>query len=391
MSAAATKPRAARKAPAKTAPGSWAEHIAHVKSLVSESLKLVGGTMEKACYDKPAWTLLHCADAEYCDILRELDRQPMSYADAEHLSNDGMWPALSMLAGALALLENDAEESALVPAIKQAHEKLNAAHSALDSVIVGPIAPKVDIYQRDFLAGRDHAIALLTAAENADADMACMNRWARDGKAQDRFALPFLRELSHRPELLEGFAAVLSAKLAAQDLFDAELLALPKAEYEAGEVGADGTAMPPDEPGLLMVQEPDVPSPDAPQAKNALETDGKACATTRAWFRAMEANAILRGQLEQLDDVALYGAAVLTQIAEDHFSEIVPGPNQPELSSDALEIGVRHLNEARAVVEVVYDNGLDDPCLSGVIALLSMGKDSANEAIDEVMARERAK
>lgn len=122
-----------------------------------------------------------------------------------------------------------------------------------------------------------------------------------------------------------------------------------------------------------------------------LDSDDGACAATRGWFRAAEANAILRSQLPRLNSGALYGAAALAQIAEEHLAEIAPTTGQPEPTADALEIGLRHLNETLAVVRVVYDNGLDDSCLSGVIALLAVGVDCMNEAISEAMARERAK
>jgi len=140
--------------------------------------------------------------------------------------------------------------------------------------------------------------------------------------------------------------------------------------------------------------------PAAQSLAHALEgslfdADDGACAATRAWFRAMEADAILRGQLQRLNSAALYGAAVLTKIAEDHLEKIgsqsQPWRAEPRNpSAEEFELASRYLNEAQAVLNVIYDNGLDDPCLSGVIALLSMAMGHTQEAIGEAMAREQA-
>lgn len=246
MSAVTSKPRA-RKAPAASEPaskvGEWVEHINSVRSLVRQSLSLTSRALEKADYGKPAYTLLTCASAEYSTILRHLDLGPVSGADAQFLSDDGIWPALGMLAGAISLLENDPQEAALAPAVRDAHKALDAAHSGLDSAIVAEIgAPQVNVARRDFSLGRDLAIELLAAGDAMDnTDKAEAYRWMRGGAAQERFALPFLRRLLAEPELIEGFAAVLSARLGTGDHTAPDYYDLPMAEYEAGDVGADGT------------------------------------------------------------------------------------------------------------------------------------------------------
>lgn len=95
---------------------------------------------------------------------------------------------------------------------------------------------------RDFECGRDLAIGMLRAGDELQGDgIVEAQRRFRSGKAQERFARGPLQELIAHPELLEGFSAVLSARLGVQDPLPADELDLPRAEYEPGEVGADGT------------------------------------------------------------------------------------------------------------------------------------------------------
>lgn len=243
MSAVVNEPRANSAAAAAPQAGPWVRHIDDVRSMVRKSMSLTCSALEKADYGKPAYTLLTCASAEYSTILRHLDLGPVSEADVQFLSDEGIWPALGMLAGALSLVEHDEQEAALGPVIREAHATLDAAHSQLDSTIVHQIgAPQVNVARRDFCLGRDLAIELLSAGDAMDnTDKAEAYRWMRGGAAQERFALPFLRRLLAEPELIEGFAAVLSARLGTGDHTAPDYYDLPMAEYEAGEVGADGT------------------------------------------------------------------------------------------------------------------------------------------------------
>ncbi|ADU36934.1 hypothetical protein [Variovorax paradoxus] len=98
--------------------------------------------------------------------------------------------------------------------------------------------------EADFIRGRNLAVAMLEEADQLqmhDPDSAAPNRAYRDGKAQVRFSEAFLMQLIADPSMLDGFSAVLSAKLADQCDCPASYYALSAAEYAEGGVGADGT------------------------------------------------------------------------------------------------------------------------------------------------------
>jgi hypothetical protein len=91
-----------------------------------------------------------------------------------------------------------------------------------------------------FNRGRDLCIALLQDADAGNhATAAEAQRNCRDGHAQDRFAQRYLAQLIQDPAALDGFAAVLSARLGASDVLPASHFDLPMAEYEAGDVHSD--------------------------------------------------------------------------------------------------------------------------------------------------------
>lgn len=98
----------------------------------------------------------------------------------------------------------------------------------------------------NFDAGRVLAIQMLTAGDALDnTDQAEPYRWMRGGAAQNRFVLPFLQRLVAEPELMDGFAAVLSGRLGTGEYNGADYFNLPETEYQPGLVGADGTATEP--------------------------------------------------------------------------------------------------------------------------------------------------
>ena len=69
----------------------------------------------------------------------------------------------------------------------------------------------------DFVRGRNLATELLRAASAAyqlDGDLTSIDMTYRDGAPQSNIALSFLQRLVDDPELIEGFAAVLTDGLA---------------------------------------------------------------------------------------------------------------------------------------------------------------------------------
>ncbi|OAK66056.1 hypothetical protein A3K87_09835 [Variovorax paradoxus] len=95
-----------------------------------------------------------------------------------------------------------------------------------------------------FIRGRDLAITMIDAGDDVAfkaPDSATTYRAYRHGKAQIRFTEPFLLQLLADPSMLDGFNAVLSAKLADECFVEAASYRVSMAEYSEGVVGADGT------------------------------------------------------------------------------------------------------------------------------------------------------
>ncbi|MEH3087680.1 MAG: hypothetical protein PGN26_14365 [Xylophilus ampelinus] len=128
--------------------------------------------------------------------------------------------------------------------IGEAITRLQDVRSLLDQHDFWPQSKPVDPFQ----AGRELAVAMLRDAERVGAaqdNSAEPLRHYRMGGAQNRFIQPHLGKLIDRPEILDGFSAVLSAWLYQSWVGRTEpetLATLPQAEFEAGVVGEDGTS-----------------------------------------------------------------------------------------------------------------------------------------------------
>lgn len=105
-------------------------------------------------------------------------------------------------------------------------------------------ARKTSAAEAAFNCGRDLAIEMFEEAEEVQAactDMSGPHRAYRYGKAQVRFTERYLIQLLADPSMLDGFNAVLSARLAEHIICEPNYYAFSMAEYSAGDVGADGT------------------------------------------------------------------------------------------------------------------------------------------------------
>jgi hypothetical protein len=78
----------------------------------------------------------------------------------------------------------------------------------------------------DFLAGRDLAVRMLRHMESADDCNVCsIEARYRDGAPQKNVALSYLLNVIRQPQLLEGFAAVISDGFNGGGFADADLYA----------------------------------------------------------------------------------------------------------------------------------------------------------------------
>jgi len=111
----------------------------------------------------------------------------------------------------------------------------------------------VEIPPDDFKAGVDLAISLIRAGEEAydgpEGDLLEGRRFLRGGRAQLRFATPYLQRLIDQPALLEGFSAVLTQELGTPgECLGSEFYrTMAPSEYLAGVPGEDGTVTNPED------------------------------------------------------------------------------------------------------------------------------------------------
>lgn len=92
----------------------------------------------------------------------------------------------------------------------------------------------------NFLAGRDLACEVLKSRESVNTsgswDVSSVESCYRNGLRQNNWMLPYLQQLQARPELAEGFAAVLSDFLPGCGGTDFDLYAQLTAEEIFGSV-----------------------------------------------------------------------------------------------------------------------------------------------------------
>jgi len=156
---------------------------------------------------------------------------------------EALFPVLAALEGAMALSIGTVISSTLA----DAYSLLDWAQTECDFCALGKLLPDHDPAPA-FLRGRDLAIEMLKegqrqyAEESANAQR--IYRVTNAGEvapAQNDFVREYLYKLDEDSTLLYGFSAVLSAALSEQPTDDPESYRVPKAEFEAGVPGCDGT------------------------------------------------------------------------------------------------------------------------------------------------------
>lgn len=246
MNAVTTKPRA--KAKPKAAPSPEQTLFASIMSRLQigqNKLRLAHQSVEATDVGEPVEVLLgFVTDNMLPEALAQLSIVPVTREALAEVYT-GMFPALAALEGVIALAAGSVIEAIL----REAHFLLDTGNADMDSPDLARMLPRrADGTEANFLRGRDLAIAMIEVGDDvafSDPDSATPYRAYRYGKEQARFTAPFLLQLQADPSMLDGFNAVLSAKLADESIVEASFYRFSMAEYSAGEVGADGTAADP--------------------------------------------------------------------------------------------------------------------------------------------------
>lgn len=202
--------------------------------------------------------------------------------------------------------------------------------------------------EREFIKGRDWAIKCLEEAQGLSEDGyegTSRMRWMRGGKSQDNYVLGWVADAVGGPsalknQALRGFCAVLSDYLGnAAGQMRPSAYAIPYAEFQAGEAGADGTEPVPRE----LLEEAAEPAFQA--AAGAPPADTFA---STAWYRAAEAEAVLRACAESEITEAAWGAVTVLDCANEILSRTHETPNAKDCQT------VSNLySQALAIIELI--------------------------------------
>jgi hypothetical protein len=161
-----------------------------------------------------------------------IHREDLTQGDAKRIYT-GLFPVLACLQGAIKL----AEGTVLHTTLEEAFALLDAAQTALD-----PVSQAVRMLPEggpayDFERGRDLAIKFINEGRALSGQRDCYRGHRDPGTAQNDFASDYLLQAVDAPEMLGGFAAVLSQVIGSGEGFNGEFFSkLTLAETQAGEI-----------------------------------------------------------------------------------------------------------------------------------------------------------
>lgn len=284
----------------------------------------------------------------------------------------GMFPILAALQGAISLASGAVIESTL----REAHDLLDAGNSDMDTPHLVQLLPQqADTTEADFLRGRDIAVMMLREGYGfRDSDETAGKRWYRGGKPQQRFAKGYLQDILKEPALLDGFAAVLSAAIG-EDCFDdfEGYGTLPMAEFQAGEVGADGT-----------LAEESEPVPTALSSNETSLHDTSEMQEMQEVHQLMsEANALIWVRAPESTTEATWGAAYLLEGQLEDLQKAIDGKDMEACEAVSAPLGV-----AMAVLDGSLEHW-DDLTLHAASRLLEFAKGRLDAEVWTVRSKGR--
>lgn len=235
MNAIAIKPQARKTSAKQSDAKAFAHRIAVLKQeieAVTARLQIVADAIGAAEYGSEQDNLMLLLMTKALpDAVAPLHRQRVTNKDLL-AAYEGLLLPLALIKAVLSLTEGKAYH----PMLQQEYATLDDLDNKIEVLEREDLAPHANP-DDDFNQGRDLAIALLQEAYGLRGrEDFEPRRENRDGKAQNRFALPYLKRLITEPRLQDGFAAVLSAALGIEDGVAPDYFKLPRREYEAGEV-----------------------------------------------------------------------------------------------------------------------------------------------------------
>lgn len=312
----------------------------------------------------------HICHSVMLEPVRIIHHEDLTQADAKRLY-DALFPVLACIQGAIEL----AGDSVLRHTLEIAFELLDSAQTALDPVNEAVRSLAVGGAERDFIRGRDLAVSMLVEADEVQAnnpDSAYYKRAYRDGKEQHRFTRQYLDQLLSDPELLDGFNAVLSAKLADQCSSPASRYATPMAEYQAGEIGADGTQLCDDDASEA--------APPRPADESPVKSVQAADHEWDPYCLMLQAKDVAEAAaLNDEGTDAMWGVHSLIEKAVEKVSQAVE--HREADSQDLFNEASDELAGTLAVLSAVNNDGLDNSLLYAADTQIRLAKQQIDAKI----------
>ncbi|MBJ2155303.1 hypothetical protein [Variovorax sp. IB41] len=360
MNAIIDKPRA--KAKPKAAKNVIVQQpkvsIADIRSWIRAADEKLEAVYDAAERGEPLDVLLdHLNHSVLCTPIAIIHREDLTQADIKRLYA-ALFPVLACLQGAIKL----AEGTVLQHSLGDAFALLDAAQTALDPVTEAVRALPKGGEAHDFERGRDLAIEMLTNCYELACDAECYRKNRETGTRQKNIISDYMTKVECSPELFDGFTAVLSGAIGPQ-ITDANwFTALTLADTQAGQPGEDGTQS---LDGDAVVATAGAPKSDA---FDHATFDDIYCAIS-------EVIAIIQARAHDVDSSDLvFGALYTTERAYDILAEGIRARDVPACEDASAPLAV-----ALAVLNAGLEKA-DDVALFGAERLLNLAKDRLDDA-----------
>jgi hypothetical protein len=290
-------------------------------------------------------------------------------ADSVHKAIQALFDVQAAISGAEAIHHGDSRGALM----EQAFDCIDAVSGLLDNLGFWPDEPQVsqrhiEKEREQFANGCDLAVDLLgDATKHHGTDGSSERRWHREGRPQERFVKRHLQRLIDDPSMLDGFDAVMSSLLAHHvDGEESTYSKLPVAEFEAGEVGADGTQ-----------------TLEAANAKDAAPESGISTTSppstadsklTTAIEHIFQALAIVDVCAERLDDGLAGASGRLLGLAAEKVEKAIESKSNDDIESASLDTC-----HALETLQALVDRSSDD-AIWGAVTLTEIAKQNIDAA-----------
>lgn len=361
MNAVLSKPRvkASKRTPVPATAEPTAVTIADIRQWIGTAEEKLEMAYDAAERGEPIDVLLdHINHNVILEPNRIIQRDDLTQSDARRVYA-GLFPVLACIQGAIKL----AERTTLHATLEDVFTLLDTAQTALDPVNDAVRALPAGGAGCEFQRGRDLAISALESIAKNPSKHECYRRHRDNGADQDNCLADDIIEVMCEPAMLEGFASVLTAAVAASGTDSDYFKAVTLAETLGGAPGTDGTQA--GEPSYSEVQ---VATP--PPVRRAAHTDE----AHDPYCVMLQAQAIAEIAATAAATDVYWALASLTDKCTEKAEEAQRALQNGEYSSDLHEQASNELAGLVGLLRALNSDAVDDVLLYALGTLLVVAK-----------------